>query len=415
MVLVQQHKRRSIVHSEFLELEGLALAAGATVVARITAVRPAPHPATFVGSGKAAEIASFVESCHADLVILDQAVTPVQERNLEAVVGCRVIDRSRLILDIFALRARTSEGKLQVELAQLSHLATRLVRGWTHLERQRGGIGLRGPGETQLETDRRLIGRRIRSLRTRISKVRSQRRLRRTRRERQSVPTVTLVGYTNSGKTSLFNELTGAGAFAADQLFATLDPLMRKFELEKFGGVILSDTVGFVSDLPHALVDAFHSTLEEVTSSRLLLHVIDSSESDVEERIAHVEGVLFEIGAEKVPRLKVYNKSDLEADDEFGIPKRAHFDRGIRVSAKTGEGIQRLCQMISQYLGQDRVERTLKIPPDCGRLRARTYEIARVMSEDIDDEGNWWLRVVVDGTAVGKLEALDQFHSGLWC
>ncbi len=374
-----------------------------------------PHPATFVGSGKAAEIARSVESCRADLVILDQAMTPVQERNLEAVVRCRVIDRSRLILDIFALRARTSEGKLQVELAQLSHLATRLVRGWTHLERQRGGIGLRGPGETQLETDRRLIGRRIRSLRSRISKVQSQRQLRRNRRERQSVPTVTLVGYTNSGKTSLFNKLTGAGAFAADQLFATLDPMMRRLELEDFGDVILSDTVGFVSDIPHALVDAFHSTLEEVASSRLLLHVIDSSDSDFEERISHIEGVLSEIGAEKVPRLKVYNKLDLKIEDEFGIPKRADFACGIRVSARTGEGIPQLCLMISQFLGQAQVERTLKIPPDCGRLRARAYEIARVMSEDIDNQGNWWLRVVLDGAAVGKLEAQDQFHPGLWC
>ncbi|HJP10120.1 MAG TPA: GTPase HflX, partial [Arenicellales bacterium] len=262
VVLVHQSKRRSITSLEFAELEGLALAAGADVVARVTAVRRVPHPATFVGSGKATEIARSVQSNNADLVILDQAATPVQERNLESVVECRVIDRARLILDIFALRARTSEGKLQVELAQLTHLATRLVRGWTHLERQRGGIGLRGPGETQLETDRRLIGKRIRSLRSRISKVRSQRQLRRTRREKQSVPTVTLVGYTNSGKTSIFNKLTGSGALVADQLFATLDPMMRKLELDDFGWVILSDTVGFVSGLPHALVDAFHSTLE---------------------------------------------------------------------------------------------------------------------------------------------------------
>ncbi|MEC9329207.1 MAG: ribosome rescue GTPase HflX [Pseudomonadota bacterium] len=414
VVLVHQDKRRSITSSEFAELEGLALAAGADVIARVTAVRRAPHPATFVGSGKAREIAGFVRSSNADLVILDQAVTPVQERNLESVVQCRVIDRARLILDIFALRARTSEGKLQVELAQLTHLATRLVRGWTHLERQRGGIGLRGPGETQLETDRRLIGKRIRSLRSRISKVRSQRQLRRTRRERQSVPMVTLVGYTNSGKTSIFNELTNSGALVADQLFATLDPMMRKLKLDDFGWVILSDTVGFVSGLPHSLVDAFHSTLEEVTSSRLLLHVIDSSQPDVEGRIRQVEDVLSEIGAEQVPRLNVYNKTDLESEDGFGIPARAQFDRGVRVSARTGVGIDQLCLMVSQFLGQDRVQRTLRIPPDCGRLRARAYQIAQVTSEDIDEEGNWWLQVVVDGAAVGKLEAQDQFHSGLW-
>ncbi|MDP6949266.1 MAG: GTPase HflX, partial [Arenicellales bacterium] len=278
VLLVHQGNSGAVLDEDFAELEGLALSAGALVVGRVPAARRTPHPSTFVGSGKSREIAHRVQEQQVDLVIIDQAISPVQERNLESAVGCRVIDRTRLILDIFALRARTSEGKMQVELAQLKHLSTRLIRGWTHLERQRGGIGLRGPGETQLESDRRMLGQRIRALQKRLQRVGAQRGLRRRRRNRVPIPTVTLVGYTNAGKSSLFNRLVSAEAFAADQLFATLGPTMRKLKLPAFGAVVLSDTVGFITGLPHTLVQAFQSTLEEIASSSLLLQVADDSD-----------------------------------------------------------------------------------------------------------------------------------------
>ena len=304
-----------VLASDFEELSGLAESAGAMVVGRIGATRRVPEAGTFVGRGKAQEIADWVASQGADLVIVDQAISPVQERNLEQLTKCRVIDRTRLILDIFALRAQSHEGKLQVELAQLRHLSTRLVRGWTHLERQRGGIGLRGPGETQLETDRRLIGLRIRHLQKRLSKVGLQRSLRRHRRKRERVPTVAIIGYTNTGKSSLFNRLVEAQSYCADQLFATLDPTMRRLELHGFGPVILSDTVGFIQGLPHALVQAFLSTLEEVSSADFLLRVADDSHPDVREQEAEVERVLEEIGASHIPSLVIRNKCDASGRD----------------------------------------------------------------------------------------------------
>ena len=317
VLLVRQQTFRLAVSEDFTEIEGLAVAAGSQVVAHISAVRKIPHPATFLGSGKVLEISELVDKLAVDVVILDHNATPVQERNLEQAFHCRVIDRTRLILDIFALRARTSEGKLQVELAQLNHLATRLVRGWTHLERQRGGLGLRGPGETQLETDRRLIGRRIRTLGRKLEKVRLQRALRRNQRDRVPIPTVAIVGYTNAGKTTLFNALSGASGLVVDQLFATLDPMMRRLDISGYGPVIVSDTVGFISRLPHELVDAFHSTLEEVSASQLLLHVIDLLDPEITERVEQVERVLDAIGAGDIPRLRVYNKADLIEASSF--------------------------------------------------------------------------------------------------
>ncbi|MBP7202225.1 MAG: GTPase HflX [Propionivibrio sp.] len=330
------------------EVTLLAESAGASVFTVVHGRRQSPDPATYAGKGKVEEIAAQVAAHDADLVIFNHELSPAQERNLERALQCRVIDRTSLILDIFAQRAQTSDGKLQVELAQLDHLATRLVRGWTHLERQKGGIGLRGPGETQLETDRRLLGKRVKLLKERLHKLERQRGVQRKARTRGDVLNVSLVGYTNAGKSTLFNALTHAGAYAADQLFATLDTTSRKLWLDGVGNVIVSDTVGFIRDLPHALIAAFHATLDATSQADLLVHVVDSASPAREEQVVEVNKVLEEIGASQVPQLMVLNKLDLT-----GLPptvERNEYDRivRVRVSAKCGDGLPLLRAVLAE-------------------------------------------------------------------
>jgi GTP-binding protein HflX len=330
------------------EFNLLAGSAGARALAVVSGKRARPDPALFAGKGKVAEIGDAVRQHEADVVLVNHELSPGQQRNLEKTLECRVIDRSSLILDIFALRAKSHEGKLQVELAQLQHLATRLVRGWTHLERQKGGIGLRGPGEKQLETDRRLLGKRVSLLKDRLRQMARQRAVRRRSRTRGEVLAISLVGYTNAGKSTLFNALTRAGAYAADQLFATLDTTSRRVFVEGAGPIVLSDTVGFIRDLPHALVAAFQATLEETAQADLLLHVVDSASPDRDQQIQAVGSVLKEIGALEVPQITVWNKIDLTA----ASPAIEHDDCGnissVRLSARSGAGLPMLREALAE-------------------------------------------------------------------
>jgi GTP-binding protein HflX len=375
------------------EFTELVRSAGALPVATITATRTAPEPRLFVGHGKAEEIHAAVCEQQADLVIFNHALTPSQERNLERLLSCRVLARTGLILDIFAQRARSFEGKLQVELAQLKHLSTRLVRGWTHLERQKGGIGLRGPGETQLESDRRMINARIKMINKRLEKVERHRDQGRRARERADVPTVSLVGYTNAGKSTLFNALTGAHAYAADQLFATLDPTLRRIDLPAVGPVVLADTVGFIRHLPHDLVAAFRATLEETRQADLLLHVIDVQDGDRRARVEQVNVVLREIGADDVPQLCVYNKIDvdgLEPHLEYNTDGR--IDR-VWLSARTGAGMDLLTTALAAHFQGAQVHGWLHVPLHAGSVRSGLYQLGTVLAEQVDEQGDWWLEV----------------------
>ena len=348
-VIVQLDFGQADLEDQLEEVRLLAESAGGDVVAEVRGPRHSPDPKTYAGKGKVQEIAAMLAATESDLVIFNHELTPAQERNLERELKCRVIDRTSLILDIFALRASSAEGKLQVELAQLEHLSTRLVRGWTHLERQQGGIGMRGPGETQLETDRRLLGVRVKLLKERQVKLSRQRDVQRKARMRGDVLNVSLVGYTNAGKSTLFNALTHAGVYTANQLFATLDTTSRKLWIEGAGNIVISDTVGFIRDLPHSLVDAFHATLEAATDADLLLHVVDSASHARDEQISEVNKVLQEIGARKVRQLIVWNKIDLTEVspgidlDEYGNIARA------RVSARSGEGLDFLRESLAAY------------------------------------------------------------------
>ena len=377
--------------SEFKEL---ALSAGATPIAYIGGTRKQPSPSYFVGSGKLEEIGEAVRTHKAELVLFNHSLTPSQERNLEKALKCRVLDRTGLILDIFAQRARSHEGKLQVELAQLRHLSSRLKRGWTHLDRQKGGIGLRGTGETQLELDQRMIRHRIKSINKSLEKVRGQREQGRRSRRRAEVPTISLVGYTNAGKSSLFNQLTSADMYTANQLFATLDLTLRRIMLPNYGLAVIADTVGFISHLPHQLVKAFQATLEEMASANLLLHVVDAEDDSHAILREQVNNVLVEIGADSVVQLEIFNKIDLISGvephiqrDQDGKPTR------VWLSAKTGAGLELLRDAISELLAGAFLVETLIIKPEQARLRSQLYESGFIESEEIEESGVWKLRV----------------------
>lgn len=381
----------------------LTHSAGVNVSDVITGSRVGPDARYFVGSGKADEVRAAVQQSGASLAIFDHDLSPAQERNLERLLQCRVLDRTGLILDIFAQRARTYEGKLQVELAQLQHLATRLVRGWTHLERQKGGIGLRGPGETQLETDRRLIGQRIKTIHGRLDKVRGQREQSGRQRRESSIPVMSLIGYTNAGKSTLFNRLTGAGVYAADKLFATLDPTVRRCELASGRAVVLSDTVGFIRHLPHDLIAAFRATLEETRQSDVLLHVVDSNDAEREARIEQVNAVLDEIGAGQIPQILVYNKIDRE-DFAPRMDYAASAQRfSIWLSARTGAGLGLLHEVLDRLARGNAHRQELHIPPTAGKLRAELFDLGAVREERTADDGGWWLAVDLDPAHLNKL------------
>ncbi len=386
------------------EFQELARSAGAEAVGFVNVARHQPSAKFLIGSGKVEELHGLVKDGEAELVIFNHTLTPSQERNLERALECRVLDRTGLILDIFAQRARTHEGKLQVELAQLEHMSTRLVRGWTHLERQKGGIGLRGPGETQLETDRRLLRVRIRQIKQRLEKVRGQREQARRGRRRADIPSVSLVGYTNAGKSTLFNALTESDVYAANQLFATLDPTLRRLELDDVGPVVLADTVGFIRHLPHKLVESFRATLEESSNADLLLHVIDAHEPERDQQIEQVLAVLGEIGANELPMLEVYNKVDLMEGIEPQIQRDADGKpQRVWVSARDGLGLDLVRQAIAELLGNDLFVGTLRLPQRLGRLRAQFFELSAVQRETHDDEGGSLLEVRLPRIELNRL------------
>jgi len=373
---------------DILEFDQLARSAGAIPVANVSGRRDRPDPRFFVGSGKADEIRAIAHAENAEVVLFDHPLSPSQERNLEKLIERRVLDRSGLILDIFAQRARSHEGKLEVELAQLKHIASRLVRGWTHLERQRGGgIGNRGPGETQLETDRRLLGKRVKTLTARLEKIKQQRETGRQQRAEIPIPSLALVGYTNAGKSTLFRSLTGADAYVADQLFATLDPTVRRISLPGGTTVVVADTVGFIRELPHELVAAFQSTLTEAREATLLLHVVDVADPRRDEHIDEVNRVLAEIGAAELPQILVFNKID-----RIEVAPRIDRDESGRVShvwlsAMQGRGLDLLRDAVAERLARVARRATLRLPVSAGELRARLYAADLVLGERIADDG----------------------------
>ena len=409
-LLIQPHVGR-LEEDVVEEFTDLARSAGATIAATISARMDRPNPSTLIGSGKLEEVKAAADATGADLVLVNHQLSPIQERNLERYLERRVIDRTGLILDIFAQRAHSHEGKLQVELAQLRHMATRLVRGWTHLERQRGGsIGLRGPGETQLETDRRLLQKRVEQLQKRLEKVEVQRTQMRRARVRSEMPRIALVGYTNAGKSTLFNALTGAGAYAADLLFATLDPTVRRITLPG-GNAMLADTVGFVRNLPHDLVAAFRSTLSEAREADFLLHLVDAADPLREERIAQVDEVLEAVGAGDLPQLLVFNKIDriegaeVRHDAQDGVPDESRRER-VWVSARDGRGLELLQSVLGKRLGLQHVTGQVRLPPSAGRLRARLHQLEVIRSEQADEEG-WLIEVDIPIAEAEKLAASE--------
>ncbi|MDN5871977.1 MAG: GTPase HflX [Nitrococcus sp.] len=398
----------------FAELTALAQAAGAMVVGRLGNRRWAPDARYFVGKGKVSDLAARIRDTGADLVLINHEISPVQERNLEQAVGVRVLDRTGLILDIFAQRARSHEAKLQVELAQLRHIASRLVRGWSHLERQKGGIGLRGPGETQLELDRRLLGQRIKQIEKRLAKVHRQREQGRQSRRKRELATISLVGYTNAGKSTLFNRLVASHAYTADLLFATLDTTLRRIELPRSQPAIVADTVGFIRALPHQLVAAFRSTLAEVAQSDLLLHVIDSADPLREATMHEVDRVLLDIGAGNIQTLWVFNKLDLNG----GLPRLERDASGqavaVWVSAHTGEGMELLRTAIAERIGGAHVHGRVRLSPAEGRLRARLYTLGQVLDEHIGEQGICELEVHLPQREWARLRRHEGPDVELW-
>ncbi len=392
-ILVHLELRQYSQDEDLSEFQLLATSAGAQILGVVTGSRQKPDAKLYAGSGKAQEIAELVKATGADLVLFNHALSPAQERNLETVLQCRVLDRTGLILDIFAQRARTFEGNLQVELAQLKHLSSRLIRGWTHLERQGGGIGLRGPGETQLETDRRLLKNRVVMLTEKLEKVRQTRQQGRAARQKAAIPTISLVGYTNAGKSTLFNRLTESDVYVADQLFATLDPTLRRVDIESIGTVVLADTVGFIRHLPHQLVKAFRATLEETLEADLLLHVVDTVSEDRDIQINAVNEVLAEIG-NKTPVLMVYNKIDCLESHE---PRIVLNDEGtpaeVWLSARDGMGIAELKTALAQILVGDIRTYHLQLQPQYAKLRAQLFALNAVKAEVIQEDGAFALTV----------------------
>ena len=404
LVQVVLHSDANSTEEDLQEFTELVRSTGSDILELVTGSRYKPDPGHFIGTGKAREIADLVKSTSADIVIFNHQLSPSQERNLEKIIECRVLDRTGLILDIFARRARSHEGKLQVELAQLKFLSTRLVRGWSHLERQKGGIGLRGPGEKQLETDRRLLGARIKTIRNRLEKVDSQREQGRQLRKKADIVTVSLVGYTNAGKSTLFNTLCDSSVYVADQLFATLDPTLRRLQLNQQESVVLADTVGFIRQLPHDLVASFRATLQETRDADVLLHVIDASDPKKLANIEQVNAVLEEVGASEVPQIHVYNKIDLletrERIEKTGADKQVR----VWVSALKDQGMDLIKDAISDVISCHFINTQLRLPMKEARLRASLFSRGAVVNESIDDQSNWILDIRIRLSAMNQMQ-----------